>query len=205
MQRRLLLWCALALVPAITVPATAQEPASGPATIEAAEKDLALQAWDRAAAPGPWHAFLAQRAGKWQVAGRIWNDPEGEPALSTGTARVQMILGGRFLQEVLQGESGGLEYEGLGMLGCDNADSSFTSLWIDSLGTMTSVLTGPAGPVGTPLELRGGLTDPASGRRLNLRVILTFVSADEHRWEYYGAPEGFDEAKMMELVYTRKR
>jgi len=205
---------------ALTVPAFAQDPAaspsdsllveSGPVAITViednlAEKERALQAWARSAEPGPWHSFLAQRAGKWQVAGRIWNDPEGEPATSASTSRLEMILGDRFLQEVLKGKSGDQKFEGFGLLGCDNADSTITSLWIDSMGTMTSVLTGRAGQPGQPLDLRGRMTDPASGRTMNLRVVITFVSADEHRWDYYGAPEGFDEAKMMELIYTRKR
>lgn len=200
MPRRLLLWYTLSGVLALAVPASAQGPAA-----PLSEQEAALQAWVRAAEPGPWHAFWGQRAGNWQVAGRIWNDPAGEPVPSTGTARLEMILGGRFLQEVLRAESGGRKYEGLGLLGCDNAGGTITALWIDSLGTMTSVLTGPAGRAGEPLELRGSLTDPATGHLLNLRAILTFVSPDEHRWEYYGAPEGFDEAHMLELVYTRKR
>jgi hypothetical protein len=219
MPRRLPLWCAPALLLALTVPALAQDPAASAtdslqfenntaeintAETNLAEKERALQAWARAAEPGPWHAFLAQRAGKWQVAGRIWNDPEGEPATSASTARLEMIMGDRFLQEVLKGTSGDQKFEGFGLLGCDNADSTVTSLWIDSMGTMTSILTGPAGQPGQPLELRGSMTDPATGRQMNLRVLLTFVSADEHRWDYYGAPEGFDEAKMMELIYTRR-
>jgi hypothetical protein len=200
MPRRLPLWWALALVLVLISPVSAQDPVASPS-----EQDIALQAWVRAAEPGPWHAFLARRAGTWQVAGRIWNDPEGEPALSTGTARLEMILGGRFLQEVLHGEAGGQEFSGLGLLGCDNASGTITALWVDSMGTRTSVLSGPAGQAGEPLELRGSMTDPAIDRGLNQRVVITFVSEDEQRWEYFGAPEGFEEMKMMELVYSRKR
>lgn len=199
MPRRLPPWCALALVLALTIPASAQDPTASPS-----EMDIALEAWARAAEPGPWHAFLAQRAGKWNVAGRIWNDPEGEPSLSTAESRLEMILGGRFLQERLKGESGGLKYEGLGLLGFDNADSTVTAVWVDGVNTLTSVLTGPAGEPGQPLELRGRYTEPASGRLMHLRVVITWVSPDEHRWEYFGAPEGFEEARMMELVYTRR-
>ena len=199
MPRRLLLWCVPTLVLALAAPASPQDPVAPPS-----EKDAALQAWARAAEPGPWHAFLAQRAGKWRIAGRIWNDPRGEPAQSTSTARLEMILGGRFLQEVVKGETGGRKFQGLGLLGCDNADGTITAQWFDSLSTMTTVLRGPAGEPGQPVELRGSLTDPATGRTLNLRVILTFVNPNEHRWDYYGSPEGFDEARLMELIYTRQ-
>ena len=199
MPRRLRYLCALALSLACAAQTIAQDAVAPPS-----EKNIALEAWTRAGEPGPWHAFLSARAGKWNVAGRIWNDPEGEPSLSHSESRLEMILGGRFLQERLKGESGGRKYEGLGLLGCDNADSTVTAVWVDSLNTMTSVLTGPAGRPGQPLELRGRFTEPASGRLMNLRVVITFVGADEHRWDYFGAPEGFDEARLMELVYTRR-
>lgn len=203
MARRVWLPCALALTLA-TAPASpsrAQEQAAPAST----EQERALAAWDRASSPGPWHAFLAQRAGKWKFSGRVWNDPAGEPSLSKGEAQLEMILGGRILQEHLRGSSGKLQFEGEGLLGCDNAAGTLTWIWVDSVGTMMTVLTGPAGDVGKPVELHGQLTDPASGRVIKLRVMLTFLGPDEFRWEYFGAPEGFEEARMMEMVYTRGR
>lgn len=185
---------------ALAASVSAQDAPLPPAT----EKDLAVAAWNRAAAPGPWHAVLAAREGKWRLAGRIWNEPGGEPVTTTGEADLKMIFTGRFLQERLRAESAGARYEGLGLLGCDNADSTVTFVWLDSVHTLTSVLRGRAGAPGEPLELRGETTDPATGRALHLRVVLTFVSEDEHRWEYFGAPEGWEETRLMELVYTRR-
>ena len=215
MPRRLLSVCAPAARPAFTVfvstmftcalVAFPSMAAAQDATTPPSDLDVAMQAWERSAQPGPWHAFLAQRAGKWNVAGRIWNDPEGEPSLSSGESKLELVLGGRFLQERHKGRKGEIEYTGLGLLGFDNADSTVTAVWYDDLGTRTSVLTGRAGSPGQPVELRGAMTDPASGRRLALRVVLTWVGANEQRWDYYGAPEGFDEARLMELTYTRRR
>lgn len=202
MKRPLSIAWALAAGLALAAPARAQEPAA-PAAADT-QMQQALAAWDRAAEPGPWHAFLSQRAGRWDVAGRIWNDPAGEPATSTGESRLEMVLGGRFLQERHKGEADGRPYEGLGLLGFDNADSSVTAVWMDNLGTRTAVLSGRAGLPGDPLELRGAFTDPASGRLVSLRLVITWTSPREHRWTYHGAPEGFDEALMMELTYTRR-
>ncbi len=203
MPRRLLNAWALAAGLALATSVSAQD---SPPAAPASDRDQALAAWDRSAEPGPWHDFLAGRAGKWDVAGRIWNDPQGEPSLSTGESRLEMVLGGRYLQERHKGDLDAREYEGLGLLGFDNADSTVTAVWLDNLGTRTAVLSGRAPTVpGDPVELHGAMTDPASGRRLTLRVVLTWVSAHEQRWDYYGAPEGFDEARMMELTYTRRR
>lgn len=221
MTRRLLFARALACGLALAVSASAQDavdPATDSARSSAAtgatpdglapalpgERELALAAWDRAAEPGPWHAFLARRAGRWNVAGSIWNEPGGQPARSTGESRLEMMLGGRFLQERHKGRVEGRPYEGLGLLGFDNADSTVTIVWLDNLGTRTAVLGGPAGAPGEPLELRGTYTDPASGRTVSLRLVITWDGADRQRWEYFGAPEGFDEARLMELVYTRR-
>ena len=186
------------------VDSSADTVAAGPDTTAAGERTQAVQAWDRAAAPGPWHAFLATREGRWRLAGRIWNDPQDAPVAVKGDADLKLVFGGRFLQERLRGESAGVRYDGLGLLGCDNADSTVTFVWVDSAHTLTSVLRGRAGAPGQPLELRGATTDPATGRALRLRVVLTFVGPDEHRWDYFGAPEGWDEARLMELVYTRR-
>lgn len=207
MRRPPLIAWALAAGLALTAPARAQDAAVAPAAPADPDPQMeqALAAWDRAAEPGPWHAFLAQRAGKWDVAGRIWNEPGGEPSTSTGEARLEMVLGGRFLQERHKGEAGGQPFEGVGMLGIDNADTTATVLWLDNRGTRTAVLRGPAGRPGDPLRLSGTYTDPASGRLVALRLEITWVSANEQRWEYHGAPEGFDEARLMELVYTRRR
>lgn len=215
MPRRLLSVCALAaglalttlglVTPGLVTPGFLATASAQDAPTTPSEQDLAMGAWDRVARPGPWHAFLAQRAGKWNVASRIWNDPEGEPSPASGESKLEMVMDGRFLQERHKGRNGSAEYEGLGLLGFDNADSTLTAVWLDDQGTRTSVLSGRAGSPGQPVELRGHMTDPASGRRLNLRVVLTWVGANEHRWDYYGAPEGFDEARMMELVYTRRR
>lgn len=206
MPRRLLIAWALAAGLALTAPASA--PAADQAALPGAvtDREQALAAWDRSAEPGPWHAFLAGRAGKWDVAGRIWNDPEGEPTSSRGESRLEMVLGGRYLQERHKGESDSRPYEGLGLLGFDNADSTVTAVWLDNLGTRTAVLSGRAPKTpGDALTLRGVLTDPASGRVISLRLVITFVGADEQRWEYFGAPEGFDESRMMELTYSRRR
>jgi hypothetical protein len=216
MTRRLLFARALACGLALAVSASAQDATDamtgamtgvtpdGLAPVLPGERDQTLAAWDRAAEPGPWHAFLARRAGRWNVAGRIWNEPGGQPVHSTGESRLEMLLGGRFLQERHKGRVEGRPYEGLGLFGFDNADSTVTAVWLDNLGTRTAVLDGPAGAPGEPLELRGTYTDPASGRTVSLRLVITWDGANRQRWEYFGAPEGFDEARLMELVYTRR-
>ncbi|MBK8167021.1 MAG: DUF1579 family protein [bacterium] len=209
MKRRLLVARALACGLALAASASAQDPMVAAKSDSLApplpgEREQALAAWDRAAVPGPWHAFLAGRAGRWNVAGRIWNEPGGEPALSTGESRLEMLLDGRFLQERHRGQVDGRAYEGLGLLGFDNADSTVTAIWLDNLGTRTAVLSGRARAPGDPVHLRGTYTDPASGRVVSLRLVITWNGANRQRWEYFGAPEGFDEARLMELDYTRR-
>ena len=38
-----------------------------------------MKMYEKAAQPGPEHAMLAKRAGKWNCAVKAWHDPQGEP------------------------------------------------------------------------------------------------------------------------------
>ena len=44
-----------------------------------------------------------------------------------------------------------------------------------------------------------------SGMNMTVRTLTTFVSHDESLFEYFAAPEGMSEMKVMELRYTRTR
>ena len=124
----------------------------------AAQDDMAAaaqEAWLKAATPGPVHAFLAEKAGDWNVKAVMWMAPGADPVVSRSTSHAEMMLGGRFLVEHVQGENMGLPFEGMGSTGYDNATGMVTAVWMDSFGTVTVVMTGKyAAPPVSP-RLRG--------------------------------------------------
>jgi hypothetical protein len=46
-----------------------------------------------------------------------------------------MILGGRYQQSMIKGNMMGMPFEGMGLLGYDNAQKLFYSTWVDNMGT----------------------------------------------------------------------
>jgi len=170
---------------------------------EGADAAAMQEAWMKAGTPGPFQAFLAKKAGNWRIEGKAWMAPGAEPELSESTGTAEMILGGRYLQETMHGETMGMPFDGMGLTGYDNTTGVVTSLWIDSMSTATIVMTGKWEKPGAPLETTGAMTDPASGQVMQLRTVTTFVSDDESLFEYFATMAGMPEMKMMELHYFR--
>jgi hypothetical protein len=186
--------CLLGLLAAL--PATADEPE--------VDQAAAMAAWEKAMTPGAFHAFFAKKAGTWQVTGKMWMAPDAEPMPSESVGKAEMILGGRYLKEEMQGTSMGMPFEGLSILGYDNITGDVTVVWYDNMGTMTTIMSGPYDEPGAPLELAGTMTDPITGRESALRTVTTFISDDESLFEYYGSMmAGMPEFKVMELHYSR--
>ncbi|MCP4571645.1 MAG: DUF1579 domain-containing protein [bacterium] len=155
-----------------------------PAAAEQSEADQAatMEAWIKAAEPGEVHAFLAKRAGKWDVTGKMWLQPGAEPMESTSTAEAERVLGGRFLMEKIVGTSLAGPFEGLSILGCDNTTGVATNIWYDTMGTMLDV---------------------ASGQEMAYRTVTTFKDDDHLVFEYYMTPPGAEEVLTMVRDYTR--
>jgi len=187
--------CCLLLGLVAGTPVTAQEGGMDP--------QAAMEAWTKAATPGEFHAFFAKKTGKWKVSSKMWMEPGAEPTVSESTAAAEMILGGRYLKEEMSGTSMGMPFEGLGITGYDNTTGVVTSVWFDTMGTATAILTGPYAKPGDPLELTGTMVDPMSGTEMKVRTVSTFYSHEKHKFEYYASMEGMPEMKMMEMEYTR--
>jgi hypothetical protein len=96
-----------------------------------------------------------------------------------------------------------MPFEGMNILGYDNVTGIVTAVWYDTMGTTTTIMSGPYAKPGDPLELTGTTVDPMSGHEMALRSVTTYVSDDKTVFEYFGSAEGMPEMKMMELVYTR--
>ncbi len=168
------------------------------------DQQAMMEAYMKAATPGEIHAFFAKKAGSWKMHTKMWMEPGGPVMESDATAEVEMILGGRYLQEKVKGTSMGGPFEGMGITGYDNITGIVSSVWYDTMGTMTTILTGKYEKPGDPLELTGAMIDAMSGTEMTLRTVTTFVSDDEHRFDYYVTVPGLGEMKSMEMVYTRR-
>ncbi len=107
-----------------------------------AEQQEMMQKWMAFMTPGEPHDMLAGRAGTWDLTTKMWEQPGAAPEESSGTATSEMIMGGRYLLDKIEGTVMGMPFEGLGISGYDNLNKQFVGMWVDSLGTGIMASTG---------------------------------------------------------------
>ena len=150
--------------------------------------------------PGPEHAKLVKSVGTWKVAITWWMD--GKATKSTGTSHVSAVFDNRYTREEFTGEFEGKKFQGVGIMGYDNAAKLVVSTWYDSMGTGIVYSSGPAAGKGKDLELRGEMTCPIKGP-MTLRQVHKQESDDRCTVTMYNIVDG-KETKSMELAYTRE-
>lgn len=198
-NRRGLALALFAILALVTLPALAED-AEAPEM--APDMAMAMEAMQKAAAPGEHHAFLAGMEGDWTYTSTVWMDPSQPPMKSKGTSKKTMIFGGRYLQEETTGEMMGTSFQGRATTGYDNTASEYVSTWIDDMSTGTAISRGHRD--GNTLTQHGEYLDPMSGQMLKVRQVTRVVDEDHHVFEYHMAMPCGPEFKSMEIEYTRK-
>ena len=162
--------------------------------------DAMMEAWQKAGAPGEPHEELAASVGTWETTVRWWMDPSSEPMVSTGTARREMIFGGRYLRETFEGQMMGEAFTGQGINGYNNVTGEYESIWIDNMST--GIYTYRGQKEDGRLVLRGEYKDPVSGQVVKTKGIVETVSDSEEKYTSYEERNG-EMVKVMEIVYRR--
>jgi hypothetical protein len=181
--------------------AVSQEAPKPPSEEEQAE---GMKRWMEISTPGPEHAFLAKRVGKWKTVNRVWmGGPGSPPAESEGTAEFRTILGGRYLLQEYKGAMVGMNMEGVGISGYDKFRKRYVDLWMDNFSTGVFTLTGHLDPTGKILVMQGEMDEPAMEQIGKAARFVTRIADDDHFvLEAYDVHLG-ENAKVMEIAYTR--
>ena len=168
------------------------------------DEDMAAQqqAWMDYMTPGPMHEMMAKTAGDWKTTIKFWMDPTGEPMVTEGTSKAEMILGGRYLKETSNSTVMGMPMEGMSITGYDNFTKEFTSIWIDNMGTGTTVAKGTYDKETKTITLHGSMVDPMTGKDTKYRQVLNIIDDNHHTFEMFVDHDG-QEVKNMEVDYTR--
>lgn len=170
---------------------------------DAEEQAAQMQVWMEYMTPGPMHEMLATSVGDWKTINKFWMDPAGEPMITEGTGKTEMILGGRYQKSTHKSTMMGMETEGISIMGYDNATQEFTSTWIDNIGTGTAVAKGRYDEKTNSITLNGTMVDPMSKQEMNFREVLKFLDDDHHLLEMYMVFNG-EEFKSMEIEFVRQ-
>ena len=178
------------------------QPALGQELDEAAM----MAAYEKAMTPGAAHARLADMAGTWDMTVKMWMQPGADPVVSKATAKREMVLGGRYLAEVVEGEGlmGG-PFLGQGWTGYDNMGEEYKATWIDNMGTGILVSHGKWDDEINGIVWHSSYVDPATGGKVKVKATSISEGPDKEIYAWYETREGDSEGrKTMEIVSTRQ-
>ncbi|CAN5462249.1 hypothetical protein BH10BAC5_BH10BAC5_10570 [soil metagenome] len=165
-------------------------------------QDDTMKKWMDYMTPGDGQKGLAMMVGDWKVKNTFWMDPNGPPTVSEGTAKCEMLLGGRYMKMTAKAEMMGMPFEGIGTNAYDNASKTYQSTWIDNMGTGIMYMEGTMDPVTKVVTYYGSMMDPIKGMKTNEKQTITWNSPEMVTMEMYSIENG-KETKTMEIVYTR--
>ncbi len=178
------------------------KPASGQ---EATMMDpQAMAAMMKAMSPGEHHAHLKPLAGPWKLVIKHRMTQEMPWEESTGTTDAEFIMGGRFLAQKTTGEGMmGMPFEGMGIMGYDNAKGEYVSTWIDNMGTGIAVMKGQCSNDGKVISFEARLFNPMTGEDIDTRFVYRIESPDRFIMESYMPGADGKMFMNMEIVNVR--
>lgn len=162
-----------------------------------------MKAWMDYMTPGHVHEMISRSNGTWTEDVSLWMSPSSPVQKSTSTVINKMILGGRYQESHHTGSMNGMPFEGISTLGYDNAKKTFQSSWIDNMGTGVMYMEGPWDSTTHTINLKGRITDPLSGKIVDIRETFTLTDDNNQKMEMF-ATEGGKEYKSMEILLKRK-
>ena len=167
-----------------------------------AEQEASQKAWQEYMRPGPMHEMLAKSNGDWQAEVKMWMTPGADPQVSTSHCTNTMILGGRYQQSMHRGDMMGMPFEGMSIVGYDNALKMYISTWVDNMGTGIMYMKGTYDEKNQLLTSTGKMVDAISGKEINVRQTVKFVDDNTQVMEMYDM-RGPKEFKTMEITFKR--
>ncbi len=170
------------------------------------EQMAEMEAWMKAAMPGPEHKNLEYMVGKWNVTGKWWDDkaPDQPPHDTAGTMTTEWFNDNRFTKYEYKGDMMGMPFTGWGYSGYDNIEKKYISIWMDSMGTGIHKNSGTYDAATKTFTFTGEMKDPM-GKTIQTRETIKVTSNDEHVMTFYHTRADGKELKMGELTFKRAK
>ncbi|MFH1194679.1 MAG: DUF1579 domain-containing protein [bacterium] len=164
--------------------------------------DEGMKTWMEFMTPGPMHEILAKGAGDWKVKSTFWMYPGAEPQVTDGTAKGEMILGGRYLRVEQSTTVMGMPMNGVSLEGFDNAKEIFVSTWIDNMGSGISFTEGKYDAEKKMINYEGKMTDPMTKSDAKFRQTTEWTDDGKIIIKMYGYTQGV-EYQNMEAIFSK--
>jgi hypothetical protein len=170
------------------------------------KKQEMMKKWMEYATPTAQHKIFENMTGNWKFTSKFWETADSKPHESTGTSKMKLILGGRFLEHQTKGKAMGMPFEGLGITGYDNLKGKYDTVWLDSMGTGMMHGTGTFDSKSQTLTDTGEYSCPESETKSReYRSEWKIIDKNNHVYAMWGAGTDGKEFKQMELVFKRAK
>jgi len=168
-----------------------------------AEQQEMMQKWMAFMTPGEPHERLAEKVGTWNFTTKMWMQQGAPPEESSGVTESEMIMGGRYLMDKVEGSAMGMPFKGLGINGYDNLNNQFVGMWIDTVGTGIMTTTGTCNDDWTVCTSVGIAPDPITGTNKKFKMVDRKIDADNYVFEMYDTNSDGEEWMTFEMTYKR--
>lgn len=165
---------------------------------------LAPQGRRNSAEPGAEHASLAKLAGNYDRVVKFVGQTGAAAAPSSGTSRISVILGGRFILEESKDTVFGRPVEGLRIYGYNNATHQYEMARMYTMSTGITMMKGTSDDGGKTIDYIGETETSATG---GMTMHAQLVRADDDHFTVTLSTAGPDGklTPFQETIYTRKK
>lgn len=172
-------------------------------TIPVFAQEMNMEEAMKMAAPGPQHQLLNNMAGKYTQKVKI-NMPTDKSVMeSDGTATIESILGGRFVQINSQSTMMGITIKTMTILGFDKRKDKYTLFSIDEMGTYSVTGEGDYNEKTKKLTLSGTEYDPKYNYKQDYKFIFDFSNDKARKMNIvFINPDG-SENNIVEIISTK--
>jgi Protein of unknown function (DUF1579) len=138
--------------------------------------------------PNEHHAELMTTVGSWSAKTSFVMDPAAPPTEGPATMTVKEMLDGRYVMSHFKMDFMGQPFEGYSIMGYDNAHEEYISIWMDSMSTKITYMTGNKDEDGNMVML-GTSTTPMGDNPM--KIVTTKHDNDHWTDKFYDMmPDG---------------
>jgi Protein of unknown function (DUF1579) len=187
-----------------TLKTTEQPVAKDAAPAAMPDSAAMMKAWMEFATPGAMHKWMEKTNGTWEAEVSQWMSADAPPMKAKATNVQSSLLGGRYVTGKFTGSMMGQPFEGMSIMGYDNAKKMFTSTWVDNMGTGIVRMTGTYDEATKTLNMKGSQTDAMTGKDSDMREEMKMIDDNTYTMTMYGDMGG-KEMKFMEGTFKKKK
>src|ERR1700685_3699735 len=154
--------------------------------------------------PGLEQEFLAKRAGEYTRTVKFVAQPNADANASTGTSKISVALGGRFIAEKNNDTVFGRPVSGTRIYGFNNITKQYEAVWMYTGSTAMIFLTGTSSDGGKTIDFNG-MTQNLRGGKVPLHATMRQIDDNQFVVTLMSAGADGKEAAFQETTYTRKK